>query len=780
MSSLLSVLPTPVSNRSMAPVPISEIISSSGENLALEVGREYMLANGAPSMDVCTTGAQEYHMKAKEGFTTEWHGFQSKVSDETDWASVDAFVRLLVLESMETEDEYEKAFRKIRKIVKFVPTKANIISAYSRLVASGSLPKSPSVERVVLKKGIRSNSGVVVITVVTAPGPFSCPQDCHYCPNEPGQPRSYLSTEPAVARANQNKFDPVRQVYDRAATLARQGHKIDKIEIIVLGGTWSGYPWEYQQQFARDVFYAANTFNEDLARCRLDQEIYGKEGVEGEPDDMPCVALQLSSKYNSLLRPKRSLVEEQELNETAECKIIGLTLETRPDHISPLELKRLRSLGCTRVQIGIQHTDDELLKKINRGCTTADAVKAVRLLKEHCFKVDIHLMPDLPFATVQDDVEMFDFVLDTPHLQADHWKIYPCEVTPFSAIEDWFAEGVYKPYTDVDPENFFNLLVHVKAKVHPWIRLNRVIRDIPVESIIAGNMNTNLRQEVYRRLAATGQACRCIRCREVRAWRPNEEVVMRRRDYRSSEGDEMFITFEGLCSRGFGGGAENRGITPKVHKKHMSKKQRRLTSGTIGSSVATEEAEEDDRMKTPEEYDEQNAPLYALLRLRFNDDPHAPGATFPELDGCALIRELHVYGVVAPSRKVVKGESEGERVQHTGYGRRLMAEAERIAISRGYTKIAVIAGIGVRNYYRKLGYELEGLFMVKQLNVKDASDVSPVLPFGTKAADRTPAPPVGKMSALMGRLIRPTSPNVMVATALLTGLVASMFLFRRK
>jgi ELP3 family radical SAM enzyme/protein acetyltransferase len=689
-------------------IPIADIIASAGENLALEVGREYMVPNGEASMKVCTTDAQEYHMKAKEGFTTEWKGFQSKVSDETDWESVEKFVRLLVLEEMETEEDFETAFKKIRRIVKFVPTKANIISCYSRLVATGKLEKNPSIEKVVLKKGIRSNSGVVVITVVSAPGPFSCPQDCAYCPNEPGQPRSYLSTEPAVARANQNKFDPVRQVYDRAATLARQGHKIDKIEIIVLGGTWSNYPWEYQQQFCRDIFFAANTFNEDLARSRLDREVSNQEGPV-EDDDMPCVALQLDPKFNNLSRPKRSLAEEQELNEGAECKIIGLTLETRPDHISPLELRRLRSLGCTRVQIGVQHTDDEILRKINRGCTTADAVRAVKLLKQHCFKVDIHLMPDLPFSSVEADIDMFDFVLDTEHLQADHWKIYPCEVTPFSAIEDWHAQGAYKPYTDVDPENLVNLLVHVKAKVHPWIRLNRVIRDIPVESIIAGNNNTNLRQEVYRRLAMLGLACRCIRCREVRAFRPNEAVVMRRRDYRSSEGDEIFLTFEGTSSRGLGGGAENRGLQVKATRKN-SRKQ---------SSVST----------VDDQYDEQNAPLYALLRLRFNDDMHAPSATFPELDECALIRELHVYGVVAPSRKNKDGND--PKVQHTGYGRRLMAEAERLAHLRGYKKIAVIAGIGVRNYYRKLGYELRGLFMVKNIDPNAQLETSEVIPFGT-------------------------------------------------
>ena len=713
------------------PISVTDVIEGAGENAALEVGREFMVANGEDSLKVCTSHAQEYHMRAKEEFTTEWRGFQSKVSDLTDWPRIDEFVLFLISQNIQDEVQFDAAYKLARRTLKLVPTKANIISSYSRQVAENKIAKCPIIERSVLKKGIRSNSGVVVITVVSAPGPFSCPQDCAYCPNEPGQPRSYLSTEPAVARANQNKFDPVRMVYDRAATLARQGHKIDKIEIIVLGGTWSGYPWEYQKQFCRDIFFAANTFNEDLARSRLDVEIYGNEGLDGDEDDMPCVALQLSRKFNPLLREKKSLQEEQEINESAECKIIGLTLETRPDHISPLELKRLRSLGCTRVQIGIQHTDDDLLKRINRGCTTADAIRAVRLLKEHCFKVDIHLMPDLPFSTVQMDLEMFDFVLDTPHLQADHWKIYPCEVTPFSAIEDWFAEGVYTPYTDLDPENLVKLLVHVKAKVHPWIRLNRVIRDIPVESIIAGNMNTNLRQEIYRRLAAIGSACKCIRCREVRDWHPNDAIVMRQREYRSSEGDEFFITFEGLGSRGAGGGAENRGITkPKAsnkEKRRIAGLKRQEARKNTASSLNTEPS------IVEEEMDQQNSPLYALLRLRFNDDPDAPAKTFPELKGCALIRELHVYGVVAPSRAT--NTDPDAKVQHTGFGRRLMHEAERIAASRGYKRIAVIAGVGVRNYYRKLGYELKGLFLVKELIPSNYTAASEMVPWTSEIVE---------------------------------------------
>ena len=214
---------------------------------------------------------------------------------------------------------------------------------------------------------------------------FSCEWDCYYCPNEPGQPRSYLHDEPSVLRANMNQFDPVLQFTDRAATLSQNGHPLDKVELLVLGGTWSSYPHAYQAEFVRDLFFAANTF------------------------------------YERPKRERRSLVEEQTLNEGSSVKIIGLTLETRPDTITPDELRRLRRYGCTRVQLGLQHTSDDVLRNINRGCNKADAARAIALLKDAAFKVDVHLMPNLPGSSPSADREMFQEMLDDPLMQADQW-----------------------------------------------------------------------------------------------------------------------------------------------------------------------------------------------------------------------------------------------------------------------------------------------------------------------------------------------------------------------
>ena len=312
-----------------------------------------------------------------------------------------------------------------------------------------------------------------------------------------------------MKRANENGFDAVLQFTDRAATLASNGHPVDKVELLVLGGTWASYPHAYQEEFCRDLFFAANTFGERADERR---------------------------------RERLSLYEEQVINESAPCKIIGLTLETRPDTIDAEELRRLRYYGCTRVQLGVQHTDDVVLKKINRGCYTRHTVAALRRLKDACFKVDVHLMPNLPATTVESDRQMFGRMLHDQTLQADQWKIYPCEVVPWTVIKKWHASGEYDPYGE---DVLAELLCEIKQQVHPWIRLNRVVRDIPSQYVTGGVDAPNLRQNVLNMLAERGQRCRCIRCREVGddiAAAATAELI--KREYDGSDGHEVFLSFE--------------------------------------------------------------------------------------------------------------------------------------------------------------------------------------------------------------------------------------------
>ncbi|CDJ53237.1 hypothetical protein EBH_0006640 [Eimeria brunetti] len=559
------------------------------------------------------------HLESFRQSMLEWESYDPSVKNEMQEETVDAFLADLLKVKPKTCEEFDSEMQALRKKYRAAPAKSQLVAAYKRLLAaetnshktqdinpggasggesldSQSCPdglRNPVLESLMRRKAVRTNSGVLVITVLTAPGRFSCPQDCHYCPNEPGQPRSYLSTEPAVLRANQNGWSPLRQFQDRADTLKRNGHAVDKIEVLVLGGTWSGYPQDYQEEFVRDVYYAANVF--------------------GLPEP---------------IREPLSLEEEQNLNETAGCRIVGLTLETRPDFITRYELRRLRRFGCTRVQIGVQHVDDNVLQFINRGCTRRDAIKAIRMLKDAGFKVDVHLMPDLPSSSPDADRQMFYYVLSSPDLQADQWKIYPCEVTPFSTIEQWYKEGKFIPYADTDGEALLTLICSVKAAVHPWVRLNRVVRDIPNQSIIGGNNVTNLR------LA---------------------ELCVRR--YETNGGMEYFLSFE-----------------------------------------------------TPD-----RETIFGFLRLRLRARRAQRDCPFSVLNGAALLRELHVYGCLVPHGEA---KSSGDlRPQHAGFGRRLIQAAEIVAMANGYCRMAVIAGIGTREYYRASGYELEDTYMVKNLTV---------------------------------------------------------------
>jgi ELP3 family radical SAM enzyme/protein acetyltransferase len=304
---------------------------------------------------------------------------------------------------------------------------------------------------------------------------FSCKHNCYYCPNEPAhkgnnyqaQPRSYLYHEPAVRRANRNNFLAFEQMIDRMDTLFVNGHTIDKLEIIVEGGTYTEYPMEYLNDFNRDTYYAANTYFDKNPK-----------------------------------RDKLSLDEEVFINRSAKVHIIGICIETRPDALSREWIVHFRRCGVTRIQLGVQSTHNHILKKINRGHTIECAVEAMEYLRNLCFKIDIHIMPDLPFTTPELDKQMFDFTYSV--LLPDQIKVYPCAVVPWTIIEKWYNQGKWKPY---DPEVLKEVMDYGMKNCPDWIRLPRVIRDIPGVYIQAGNSKTNLRQ--------TLEISRDIRTREI-------------------------------------------------------------------------------------------------------------------------------------------------------------------------------------------------------------------------------------------------------------------------
>ena len=436
----------------------------------------------------------------------------SMISDD-EFNTIEKILTSVNLETYNHFKDFEKDIRKY--YCKSKPfNKSKILYVYQCLVESNTL-KNTKFRKLLVKKPSKSQSGVLVITVLTSPYPivngkkqrFSCEWNCYYCPNEPGQPRSYLHDEPSVLRGNQNNFDPILQFTERAASLRQNGHPVDKVELLVLGGTWSSYPMQYREEFIRDLFYAANTiFIRNDKRERLD------------------------------------LLGEKEINSVSTCRIIGITLETRPDCINEEELFHFRRVGCTRVQLGIQHTDDKILDNVNRQCPTYKTKNAIKLLLNSSFKVDGHFMPQLPGATMEIDKKMFNNVLTDPDLQIDQWKIYPCEITPWTIIKKWYDEGKYTPYSD---DELIQLLLWLKPKVHPWIRLNRIVRDIPNQYILGGLMNGNLRQVISEKMKKENLICKCIRCREIKVnavIKPDDKLTIRK--YLASGSNEYFISLE--------------------------------------------------------------------------------------------------------------------------------------------------------------------------------------------------------------------------------------------
>lgn len=489
-----------------------------------------------------------------------------------------------------------------------------LLERYRLDVAHGRRAPDARLERILTLNGIRSQSGIATVTVITEP--YACPGRCVYCPTEARAPKSYLTNEPAVMRALRNDYDPYRQVWSRLEALDETGHPTEKIELIIKGGTWSFYPESYQREFIQRCLEAANDF--------------GRGGGRGAGDG-------------------GSLETVQRINETATSRMIGITIETRPDYVHEAEIRRLRELGVTRVELGVQSLDESVLTLIVRDHGTAEVRRATQLLKDAGFKVAYHLMPNLPGATPETDLASTRMVFEDPGYQPDAVKVYPCVVIESAELYQWWKGGRHQPYDD---ETLVELLIQIKQLVPPHVRIERVIRDIPSTSIRAGCAITNLREEAQRRMSARGLRCHCIRCRQVRDEAAGNARLIRR-DYAASDGREVFLSFEDPAA---------------------------------------------DR-------------LASLLRLRLPSATMRRQPLSPVLQQTALIRELHTYGPHVPLHHRRDGAA-----QHRGFGLRLLQEAERIAREEfGLRRMAVIAGVGVREYYRRLGYELQDTYMIKAL-----------------------------------------------------------------
>jgi len=451
------------------------------------------------------------------------------------------------------------------------------------------------------KKPVRSRSGIVPLTVVLPPK--KCRHGtCLYCPGGKDVPQSYTDKSPAIMRALALEYDVRKQVTARLGSLIGMGHPTEKIELIIIGGTFLEYPIDFQYDYIKGVYDTLN----------------------GEDSE--------------------TLEEAQKKNETAEHRIVALCIENRPDSCTEDDIKRMREFGCTRIEMGVQILDDEVYKKVNRGHTVQDVIDATKRLKDAGFKFGYHVMPGIPYSSVENDLEKFSLVFSDQKYRPDQLKIYPCQIVEDSPLEKVYKKIGYEPYSN---EVIREMVIKMMKQIPDYCRVMRMMREIPKEKMKIEAASTSMRGDITGELKEGGDM-KEIRMREIGQQKGQVDlnVNMKTIEYDSSDGKEFFLEM--------------------VNKDDV---------------------------------------LFGLLRLRFP----SKDVFLEELKDAAIVREIHVYG------QALKLGAEANKSQHRGMGKKLIAEAEEIARKAGYKKIAVISGVGVREYYRKLGYELEGTYMCKSL-----------------------------------------------------------------
>ncbi|MEE2672784.1 MAG: tRNA uridine(34) 5-carboxymethylaminomethyl modification radical SAM/GNAT enzyme Elp3 [Myxococcota bacterium] len=536
-------------------------------------------------------------------------------------------------------------------------SRADIIAGYRAFFDEEALGVSEEAFLAsVQRRPVRTQSGVTPLTLLTKP--FPCPGKCVFCPNDVRMPKSYLADEPGAQRASANRFDPYLQCWNRLAAYRAIGHPTDKVEIIVLGGTWSFYPEDYQVWFATRCFEALNDFGAGVdARSRIQPSAPSFEALPARVDGRE----HASNPYNRIVQgylqeqqggelvpsSERAgwdrLEAAQSANESAGCRSVGFVVETRPDHVSEEEVLRIRRLGATKVQIGIQSLDDDVLAANRRGHNVEAPRQAVRRLRRAGFKIHAHWMPNLLGATPESDVADFARLFADPAIRPDELKVYPCSLVESAELMHHHARGEWRPY---EHGELLDVLARALASVPSYCRVTRVIRDISSDDIVTGNKLTNFRQLAEQEVANRGAVCRDIRAREIRGDDFEvERLALRVTAYDADVSEEHFLEF----------------VTPE------------------------------DR-------------IVGFLRLSLPREK----SFVAELGESAVIREVHVYGA-----SLGLGGRADDRAQHRGLGRRLVEEAARCAGQAGYDQLAVISAIGTRDWYRGLGFESAGLYQVR-------------------------------------------------------------------
>jgi elongator complex protein 3 len=463
------------------------------------------------------------------------------------------------------------------------------------------------------KKSMRTISGVAIVAVMT--NPSECPHGlCIPCPGGPvsGTPQSYTGHEPAALRASLNDFDPFSQTRSRLEQLKAIGHPIDKIDFIIMGGTFTARDPYYQKWFVKRCFDALNN------------------------------------------KESKSIDSAKKLNEKADSRCIGLTVETRPDWFRLCHADQALTLGATRVELGIQTVFDDILNLMDRGHTVVDSILATRIAKDAGFKVCFHVMPGLPGSDNKKDEESFLTIFENPDFKPDMIKIYPTLTIKGTKLYEMWKKGKYAP---LGTKEASKLIAKLKTYVPEWVRIQRIQRDVPAKFIDAGVDKSNLRQIVNKEMKKHGLDCRCIRCREFGHKSLKQDIEINEENiglscdyYDASESEEIFISLN----------------------------------------------------------DQKNDALIGYLRIRDIENSHRSELR----DSCMIISELKVVG-----RELSLGKRSKTGMQHKGFGKELIDEAERICLEEYDKKnLFVLSGVGVKEYYRKLGFKDNGVYLSKKLS----------------------------------------------------------------
>jgi len=551
--------------------------------------------------------------------------------------------------------------KKLRKILSKYPkdgsqifSKDQLIEGFKYLKQEGFLGPEQSLPPLLQMKPTRSISGVTVVTVLTKP--FPCPGKCIFCPNDIRMPKSYIASEPGAQRALKNRFNPYSQVYNRLKALHQIGHPTDKIELLVLGGTWSYYPKKYQIWFIKECFRALNDFDPEKIKA-IDITLPNKHfDVQDNRLNRHLRNKLREQSYNKLVKSNEyfdlfgryitsdenatwdELFIEQKGNETANSRCVGLVLETRPDMLNPSQVMDLRKLGATKIQIGVQTLDEYVNRKNKRMETKRQIAQAFKLLRLAGFKIHAHIMPNLYLATPEKDIDTYKELFHSLDFKPDELKIYPTSIIANTKLDELYKQGKHKPY---DLDTLTEILAECISITPEYCRLTRIIRDIPSHEINAGNKITNLREIVEEKLNQEGRSNRNIRNREIQNRVVSiEDLHLDIQNYQTSVSTEKFLQF----------------IT------------------------------RDDKIAG-----------FLRLSLQKSKNKHVISE---ELTNAAIIREVHVYG---PSLSI--GKSSQGQAQHIGLGTKLINYASNIAQKEGYSKLSVISAIGTKSYYRKKGFK---------------------------------------------------------------------------